>query len=102
MIKAIFNGLFKMINKLISVIFQPLNSLILALFPNFMNIISTFDNFVQNYIGSNLAYFINIFPPIFRTVLFVAIEFMISYYTFSLTYKGITKIYGIIQKIKFW
>lgn len=102
MIKAIFNGLFKMINKLISVIFQPLNSLILALFPNFMNIISTFDTFVQKYIGSNLAYFINIFPPIFRTVLFVSIEFMISYYTFSLTYKGITKIYGIIQKIKFW
>ena len=29
-------------------------------------------------------------------------KFMIAYYTFSLTYKGITKIYGIIQKIKFW
>lgn len=102
MIKAIFNGLFKMINKLIGVIFKPLNSLILALFPGFMNVISTFDSFVSKYIGSNLSYFIHIFPPIFRSILFVAIEFMISYYTFSLTYKAITKIYSIVQKIKFW
>lgn len=102
MIKVLFNGLFKMINKLLGVIFAPLNSLILALFPGFMNIISNFNTFVNKYIGSNLSYFIHIFPPIFRSILFVAIEFMIAYYTFSLTYKSITKIYGIIQKIKFW
>lgn len=102
MIKAILNGILKIITSLVGFILSPLNSLISNLFPNMANAIGTFNTFVNNYFGSNLTFFFSMFPPIFKTLLVLFISFAISYYTIHYSYIAIVKIFNVIQKIKFW
>lgn len=102
MIKAILNGIIGLAKKLITIVLTPLNLLIANLFPNMASAISTFNTFVNTYIGGTLSYFFSLFPPIFRSLLIIWFTFVIGYYGFIYTYKGIIKIYQIIQKIKIW
>lgn len=102
MIKSILNGILKMITKLLNVFLLPINALIENLFPDMTSAISTFTNFIDNYLGTGLSYFFNIFPPIFRGLLGLWFTFVISYYSIYFTYKGAIKVWSVIRKVKFW
>lgn len=102
MIKAIINGLLKIIMLILNVFLLPINVLIENLFPDMTQAIGTFNTFVNTYVGGTFTYFFSILPPIFRGILVVWFTFLISYYTIYYTYHGLIKIWGIIQKIKFW
>jgi hypothetical protein len=101
-IKAIINGLLKLIMSILNVFLLPINALFENLFPDMSSSISTFNNFVNSYVGGTLSYFFSILPPIFRGLLVIWFTFLISYYTIYFTYHTLIKIWGIIQKIKFW
>lgn len=102
MIKALLNGILGLAKKLIAIVLTPINLLITNLFPNMASAITTFNNFVNQYIGGSLSYFFSLLPPIFKTLLVLWFTFVITYYGFIYTYKGIIKIYQVIQKIKVW
>lgn len=102
MIKALLKGILKMIMKLLNIFLIPINALIENLFPDMANAIQTFNNFITNVLGNNLVFFFQLLPPIFRGLLFIWFTFVIAYYSIYYTYKGILKIWDIIQKIKFW
>ena len=102
MIKKLLKGILKMILKILNIVLIPINSLIENVFPDMSNAIQTFTNFVNNVLGTNLSFFFHLLPPIFRTLLFTWFTFVIAYYSIYYTYKGILKIWEIIQKIKFW
>ncbi len=102
MIKAILNGILNFIIKVLDIVLIPINALFTNLFPDVSSMISTFNNFVNTYLGGGLAYFFSLLPPIFRGLLSTFITFTIAYYGVYYVYVGIKKIFDIIQKIKFW
>ena len=102
MIKAILNGLLSALTGVVSFLLTPVNALVENLFPDMANAIATFNNFVDTYLGSNLAYFFSMFPPIFKSLLVLFFAFCIVYYTVYFTYISLIKIFTIIQKVKFW
>lgn len=102
MINGILKGILKAITKLLSLFLLPVNALINQLFPNMTTAISHFNTFVSTYIGSTLSFFFSILPPIFRSIIFIWLTFLISYYTIYYTYLAVVKIFDLIQKIKFW
>lgn len=102
MIKALLNGILKMIAKVLDIFLTPINLLIENLFPNMANAISTFINFITTYLGNGLAYFFGLLPPLFRNILVIWLTFVIGYYGVYYTYVGILKIWNVIQKLKFW
>lgn len=102
MIKGILKGILKMILRILNIVLIPINTLIENIFPSMADAITTFTNFVNNILGNNLTYFFHLLPPIFRNLLVIWFTFVIAYYSIYYTYKGILKIWEIIQKIKFW
>lgn len=102
MIKAILNGLLSALSGVVSFLLTPVNALVENLFPDMANAIATFNNFVDTYLGANLAYFFSMFPPIFKSLLVMFFTFCIAYYTVHFTYIALVKIFTIIQKVKFW
>ena len=102
MFKALLNGILKTIASILSLIVSPINTLISNLFPGMTQLIGTFNNFVNTYIGNNLTWFFSLLPPIFKYCLTTWFTFVVSYYGIYFTYKGIVKIFSVIQKIKFW
>lgn len=102
MIKAILNGILKMIAKVLDIFLTPINLLIENLFPDMSNAISTFVTFISTYLGNGLSYFFGLLPPLFRNTLIIWITFVIGYYGVYYTYVGILKIWNVIQKLKFW
>lgn len=102
MIKKILKGILKMILKVLNIVLLPINTLIENIFPDMTSAIQNFTNFVNNVLGTNLAFFFRLLPPIFRTLLITWFTFVVAYYTIYYTYIGILKIWNIIQKIKFW
>lgn len=102
LIKAILNGILNALVGVVSFLLTPLNNLVSTLFPNMASAIGTFNSFVDNYLGSNLAYFFSMFPPIFKSLLVLFFTFCIAYYTVYFTYIMLVKIFTIIQKVKFW
>lgn len=102
MAKALFNVLFSVIKTILNIGLAPINLLVVNLFPDFSNLISTFNNGVQTYIGSAIGYFSSMLPPNTRNILLLYLTFLISYYTIVYSAHAIIKIFKIIQRIKFW
>ena len=69
MVKALLNGIMKMVTKVINLFLLPINTLFANIFPNMSNAISSFTNFVNTYLGNTLGYFFSLLPPIFRSIL---------------------------------
>lgn len=102
LINAILNGLLSMITNLLNVLLLPINLIFENIFPDFTDAIANFNNFVTSYLGSILGFFFNLFPPIFKSILFLWFTFLGAYYGIRFAYLGAIKIFNIIQKIKFW
>lgn len=102
MIKAILNGIMKLVTNIINIVLLPVNALISNIFPNFSSSINQFNSFVSNYVGGTISYFSSLLPPITRNVIAIWLSFLIVYYGVAWSYTLIVKIYNVIQKIKFW
>lgn len=102
MAKAIFNVLFKVIKSVMNILLLPINALVANLFPDFSNLISTFNQGVQTYIGGGLGYFSSILPPNTKNLVLLYLTFLVSYYTIVYSAHAIIKIFHIIQRVKFW
>lgn len=103
MFKALLNVILKAVQGVINVVLLPINALIEPLFPSSITTaIGNFTTFVNTYIGSSIGWFSSLFPPIFRSLVGLALTFTIAYYTFVWSYTAIIKIWNVIQKIKFW
>lgn len=102
MIKAIINGIMKLVTSIIDIVLLPVNALINNIFPDFSSALSTFNNFITNYIGGSLSYFSSILPPITKNVIIIWLTFLITYYGIVWSYTLIIKIFNVIKKIKFW
>lgn len=102
MIKAIINGIMKLVTSIIDIVLLPVNALINNIFPDFSSALSTFNNFITNYIGDSLSYFSSILPPITKNIIVIWLTFLITYYGIVWSYTLIIKIFNVIKKIKFW
>lgn len=103
MFKILFNGILSVVKSLIGIVLIPINALVEGLFPSsVVNAIGNFNTFISQYVGGSLAWFSNLFPPIFKSLVVLALTFMIAYFTFVWSYTAIVKIWNVIQKIKFW
>lgn len=102
MVKALLNGIMKLVTNIINIILLPINSLIANIFPNFTSSVTQFNNFVQNYVGGTIGYFSSLIPPITRNIIGIWLSFLVVYYGVVWSYALIVKIYNVIQKIKFW
>ena len=76
MIKAIINGLLKLIMSILNVFLLPINALFENLFPDMTTAIGTFNTFVNTYVGGTFSYFFSILPPIFRNLLVIWFTFL--------------------------
>lgn len=94
--------IFNIIASLINIILLPINFLFKAFIPNFDTIIDNFNQFALFFISVPFNFFINLIPPLTRSVLLFYLGLKISYYTFVYAYRGIVLIPTIIRKIKFW
>ena len=102
MIKALLNGIMKIVTSALDIVLLPVNTLIANIFPDMSNAINTFTNFVSTYIGGTLGYFFSILPPITSSIIILWFTFLITYYGVVWSYSLIVKIWNVIQKIKFW
>lgn len=102
MIKALLDGILNALASVVTFLLTPLNLLFTNLFPNMSSAISTFNTFINTYVGNGLSYFFSVLPPIFRTLLITWFTFVIAYYTIYYIYIGYLKIFNVIQKVKFW
>ena len=83
MVKALFNVILNLVQSLIGIILVPINTLIEPLFPQSISTaITNFTNFLNTYIGGGIGFFSSLFPPIFRSLVALALTFTIGYYAF--------------------
>lgn len=102
MINAILNGILNMITSVVGIILTPLNNLITSLFPDFSGAITNFTNMINTYLGGGLAYASSFIPPLTKSMLLLWFTFLLTYYGVIFSYSVITKVWDIIQKVKFW
>ena len=63
MIKAILNGIMKMVTSVLDIVLLPVNTLIQNIFPDMSNAITNFTSFINQYVGGTLGFFFSILPP---------------------------------------
>lgn len=102
MAKIIFTVLLKFIKSVVNIILTPINLAISALFPDFSSMISTFNGYIVQYVGSGLAWFSHLLPSGVRGLIIVYLGFLISYYTVTITVHAIIKVIHIIKALKIW
>lgn len=101
MFKALMNGLLSAVNQLINLITLPIDTLINAAFPDLSSTIQTGVNSVVNVLD-NISYAIGFLPVSFITILVLIFTIQISFIVLNKSVNSITRIYKLIQKIKFW
>lgn len=102
MAKAIFSVFFKIITSVVNALLYFPNQIISNVFPDFSQIISTFNYVLDNYIGNGVAYFFSILPPVCRSIVLLYLALLVAYYTTSATLHAVLKVYTIIKNVKFW
>ena len=102
MAKAIFTVFFKVIVALTNIVLAPVNLLIMNLFPDLSNLMTSFNHVISNYFGSGMAWFFTILPVNVRGFVVIYLTILISYYTISISVHAILKVYTIIKNIKIW
>lgn len=100
--KAIFKVLLKLIKSIANIILAPINLLVVNMFPDLSNLLSTFNGAITAIFGSGLGYFASILPPMTRGLIVFYLGILISYYTISITVHGVLKVLKIIKAIQIW
>lgn len=100
--KAIFTVLFKLIKSIADIILAPINLLVVNLIPDVSSLIGTFNTAVSRLLGTNLAFFAHLLPPITKNVILIYLGFLITFYTVVITAHAVLKVINIIKAIKIW
>ena len=101
MFKALFNIIINLLATVIQIIVSPINALMVATFPNISSYItSSVSNILSSLSG--LSYAISFIPVSLKVTLALLLTIEIAKHTiFNNTYM-LTRVWTVIQKIKFW
>lgn len=102
MAKAIFKVFFAIIKKIVDILMTPINLLVVNLFPNLSQIITTFTQASTRLLGGLMGFFAHLLPPTTRLVILLWLSVLISYYGILFTAHVVLKIIEIIKKVKVW
>lgn len=101
MFKALFNIIFNLLATLVQVVMLPLNTIIDGALPDLSSKITWLTSAATS-LFDKIEWFINIFPPMTRSVILFSFEILIVKYTIYIATNGITKVWNLFQKLKFW
>lgn len=101
MIKAIINGLLSATTSLINVVCLPIDLLISNAFPDLSSSITTGINSI-NQLFSYISYALGFLPSSLIQCLIIIFTLQIAKLGLVTAYHGISRVYKVIQKIKFW
>lgn len=101
MAKALFNVIFNLLATVVQIVMFPLNLIIDNLLPDFSDKINYLTQNIP-VLFTNLSWFVNILPPMTRTILLFALNIVIVKYTIYISTHAVIKIWNLFQKLKFW
>ena len=101
LITAFFNFLLSIIMTLVQLLCLPLNALFNGIFPNFSDKLTSIGNGITSAL-SQLSFAISIIPPIIRETLLFIFTIELSLLVIMKSTRLTSKIWTILQKIKFW
>lgn len=101
MFKALFNIILNLVATLVQLICLPLNTLISGVMPNLADkITSVSTTFTTAF--NQMHWALGLIPtPVYTTLLFI-IGVEAAKYSVDISARAIARMWGIIQKIKFW
>lgn len=102
MAKAIFKVFFAIIKKVVDIILAPINLLVVNLFPDLSQILTTFTLALNRVLGGTIGFFSHLLPPTTRLIILLWFSVLISYYGMLFSVHVILKIIEIIKKVKIW
>ena len=102
LVSVLLQGILNIITSVLDVLLYPINLLFANIFPDMTDALFIFTGFLNNYVGSNLAWFFSLLPPNFRSLLILWFTFVIAYYSIYYTYRISIRVFSLIQKLKFW
>lgn len=101
MIKALLNGLLAAITNLISVFCIPVDILMTAAFPDITSSISKAEAGITQ-LFSNISYALGFVPSSLIEALILILTLQVTFLGLMISYHGISRVFKVIQKIKFW
>lgn len=101
MINLIIQTLFALITWLVNIILTPINLLFDGLFPDLPEFGPMFSALLSKFIPY-IHYLISYIPPTLYFVMRAYVSFIVDFYLIYWSYLAITKLWTILQKIKFW
>lgn len=101
MVAEILNGFLNLIVSIVNLVLTPINALVSNIFPDFTNLINVFNNGL-NFFAQTGAWIGTLIPPNTKAAIIVYLTFLVTYYTIVISVHTFTKVYILIQRIKFW
>lgn len=101
MIKALLNGILTAITQIINLVCLPIDTLITNAFPDLTTSIDKGISGIDQ-LFSNISYALGFVPSSLIETLILILTLQIAFITLMISYHGITRVYNVIQKIKFW
>lgn len=101
LITALFNFILTIVMSIVQLICLPLNALFNNVFPDFSNYIEIINNGL-NEAFTGFSWAVSIIPPLVRTVLLFIFTVELSIILIMRSTKLTTKVWNILQKLKFW
>lgn len=101
LISSFFNFLLKIIMTVIQIICLPLNALFTGVFPDFSTWLTNIDN-ALTVAYSGLSWSLSIIPPLMRSLLLLIFTIELSLLVIMRSTHATSKIWKILQKLKFW
>lgn len=102
MAKALFNVFFKIIKSVVGIFLAPVNALVVNLFPDLSQLLTTFNAGVEALLGTGLGYFAHLLPPTTRVIILLWLAILLAYYGITVSVHLILKVIHIIKKLKIW
>lgn len=102
MFNAIINGLMSFIKNFVTLAMTPINILVASTIPDLSNLLTTFNNGVQTYIGGGITYFTTLLPPTVKTCIQAYLLVLIFGYSTMFVVNAFTKVIQLIKNIKIW
>lgn len=101
MFKALMNGLLNLLGTVVQIICLPINTLISSLLPDLSDKISEVTS-VFGSVFSSITWALGLIPQPLLSVLSFVITIEIVKHSIYLGTHMILKVWGVLQKIKFW
>lgn len=101
MIKALLNGILSACSQLVNLVTILPDTIIKTAFPDLSNNIQTAISSINSLL-LNIAYALGFLPTTLITILIVIFTIHITFIGVNKSVNAITRLYKIIQKIKFW